>query len=168
MEMRKAGRLDILSILCVLVGGYLLLENFGLFKGYAGFGWPLTVTLAGIALFIGGWGRGRYGQGAVGIGTFLILSSILFLYLNLTSWSLMKEMWTLFIGFLGVSIIASGFRTKQNRLFFYLGIILILLSLTFYLIFGIDPKLWPISLVLLGVSLFLLGRKKDEETDCDY
>lgn len=158
------ARYDVIASLCFIVGSLLLAQNMG-WIGNVGQGWPLTVTLAGVALIIGGVGRGRYGKGAIGAGVYLLLTSGLFMYLNITSWNMMADLWPLFIGFLGVSIFASGVGGRRNRVIIFLSVFFVLVSLSFFLIFTIDPKLWPVSLFCLGLSLIFLGRIKDEKTN---
>lgn len=164
---RGIGQYDVVAILAMLVGGLLLAENFGLI-GHVGQGWPLTVTLAGAALVVAGAGRGRYGRGFIGTGVYLGLASFLFLYLNLTSWERIGDLWPLFIGFLGVAIFVSAERHQRRGVLLYLSVALVLLCLTFFLVFSIEAKLWPISLLLFGISLLFLGRERREEASRDH
>lgn len=164
---RGIGQYDVVAFLAMLVGALLLAENFGLI-GHVGQGWPLTVTLAGAALVVAGAGRGRYGQGFIGTGVYLILTSFLFLYLNLTSWSRMGDLWPLFIGFLGVAIFVSGEGFRRRGALLALSVALVFLSLTFFLVFSIEARLWPISLLLFGISLLFLGRDRHGQADRDH
>ena len=161
----RAGRYDVIAGLAVLVGLLLLAENFGLI-GHVGQGWPLAVTLTGTGLVVAGIGRRGFGRGLVGVGVFLLLTSALFLYLNFTTWSLMADLWPLFIGFLGVAMFVSG--TGKRGLLAYVSLFLVLLSLVFFLVFSVDPKLWPLSLVIFGLTLLLLGREHHEQTGSDH
>jgi len=163
----KAGKYDVMAGCAIVIGILLLAENFG-FIGNVGVLWPLVVTLGGSALVMAGRNRGVYGRGLVGVGVYLLQTSLLFLYLNFTSWSYIAHLWPAFIGFLGVSIFVSGRGGVRSGVLLYLSAFLVILALLFFLIFTVDPKLWPISLVLLGISLAFLGRErhdKDYRTD---
>jgi hypothetical protein len=160
----KFARYDILAGIFMIAGMLLLAENFE-YIGNVGRLWPLTITISGIALVIAGRGRGNYGRGMIGSGVYLLLTSALFFYLNLTSWTLMADCWPLFVGFLGASIFASGAGGRRKGPLLFLSLFLILLSLAFFLIFSVDPKLWPTSLLFLGFSFLFLGRTKNEETN---
>ena len=140
----------------VLGGLVLILENYGVLGSIA-IGWPLAVTLAGAALIVASIGRGAYGRGLRGVGAFLLLCSLLFMYLNLTGWSQIAFLWPLFVGFIGLSILAGAGRKVRDALL-YLAIFLILLCVTFLLVFSVDPKMWPLALVVAGVTLFVIGR----------
>ncbi len=164
---RRIGQYDVVAVLAMLVGTLLLAENFGLI-GHVGQGWPLTVTLAGAALVVAGASRGRYGQGFIGTGVYLVLTSFLFLYLNLTSWSRMADLWPLFIGFLGVAIFVSGEGHRRRGTLLVLSVALVLLSVTFFLVFSVEARLWPISLLLFGISLLFLGRDRHGQADRDH
>lgn len=164
---RRIGQYDVVAILAMLVGALLLAENFGVI-GHVGQGWPLTLTLAGTALVVAGVGRGRYGQGFIGTGVYLVLTSFLFLYLNLTSWSQMGDLWPLFIGFLGVAIFVSGEGHRRQGTLLYLSLALVILSLIFFLVFTVEARLWPVSLLAFGISLFFLGRDRHGQADRDH
>lgn len=163
---RRIGQYDVVAVLAMGIGALLLAENFGLI-GNVGSGWPLTVTLAGTALIVSGKGRGRYGHGLVGTGVYLVLTSFLFLYLNVTSWSRIADLWPLFIGFLGVAIFVSGEGWRRRGVLLFLSAMFVVLALIFFLVFSVEGRLWPISLILFGISLFFLGRERHEEADRD-
>jgi hypothetical protein len=158
----RAGKHDVLAALSIIVGLLLLAENLGLIGNVTSL-WPLAVTLSGVALIIAGRNRGIYGRGSVGVGVYLLQTSFLFLYLNFTSWSSIAHMWPAFIGFLGISIFVSGRGGVRSGLLLYLCAFLVILSLLFFLIFTVDPKLWPISIILFGISLAFLGRERHDE-----
>lgn len=164
---RRIGQYDVVAGLAVVVGALLLAENFGLI-GHVGEGWPLTVTLAGAALIVAGAGRGRYGRGLIGAGVYLVQTSFLFLYLNLTTWSRMADLWPLFIGFLGVAIFVSGEGRRRTGTLLWVSLFLMFLTIIFFLVFNVEAGLWPVSLILFGISLFFLGRERREEASRDH
>lgn len=163
----RIGKYDVVAILATLIGTLLLAENFGLI-GHVGEGWPLTVTLVGSALILAGLGRGDYGSGLIGTGVYLVLTSLLFLYLNFTSWSKMATLWPLFIGFLGVAIFVASKGWRRRNILLFLSLFLVFLSLMFFLVFSIEVRLWPISLILFGISLFFIGRDFHEKAYRDH
>lgn len=158
------ARYDALAGLLILAGAVLLGGNLGWAASLARL-WPVFVLLAGGALIVAGLRRGPLGGGPVGAGTFLVLTAVLFQYLSLVGWEQMEACWPLFVGFLGASIFASGVGGRLRGPVLFLSAVLVLLSLVFFLVFTIDPALWPLSLVLFGLSLLLLGRTSDAQAD---
>ena len=155
------ARYDVLAVLCLSLGILLLAQNLGAIAPVT-WVWPMLVTLAGAALIVSGHGRGRFGYGMIGTGTYVLLSSGLFMYMNLTSWSRMAKCWPLFIGFLGAAIFVSGFGWRRRGPPLFLSVLLVLVSLALFLIFSVSVALWPVSLLCLGVSLLFLGRTVEE------
>lgn len=154
-----------LAILSMVAGALLLLENHGLvgpvhrlwpvFPGFVGFG--LTLVFAR---------RGRRDLVMLGLGSYLLGLAALFLVLNYTRWSLLERAWPVFLALLGVSTLAvAPYAQRARQVFWFTGSFLVLLALVFYLVFGLNPRLWPASLVLFGCWILVLTRARRQARD---
>lgn len=152
----RIARHDALGALLLACGIALLLDNFDLVEG-ASKAWPAAVLLSGAALLVAGWNQAKLGRGMVGVGIFLSLCAVLFFYLNARGWERLENLWPLFMGFLGVAIIAGG-RTGIHKVLLSFAILLIILCVTFIVVFNVDPRLWPLALSVAGLTLFFVGR----------
>jgi hypothetical protein len=144
----------VLGVASIIIGGLLILENFGILSGIHNL-WPVFPLILGIGFWFLFFGKRKIDKVLAGIGTFLICLSAFFFYLNFTSWYKLSFLWPLFIGFAGVSFISGGLFSKL-KIVTYIGIGLILLSAIFILIFSVDIKLWPVSLILFGGSIVII------------
>lgn len=162
MKTRSTTR--ILSILFILTGVILLLESYGYADGIYRL-WPIFPFILGtgfILLFL----RNRSDIALLIIGTFLACTSILFFIFNFTTWRALADFWPLFIGFLGLSLLAPVLWGGKRGIFIPLAFFLILLCGAFILVFTVDTRLWPVSLILSGICLLLIGKydRKDYES----
>jgi uncharacterized metal-binding protein len=156
------GQFTGLAVLSVLAGVCLLLENFGFLPGVYRL-WPVFPGFLGIGLTLLFFQRGRADLVLFGMGSYLIGASLLFFVLNFTSWSALNWAWPTFVALLGVSSsLAAAFAGTLRRMLFLSGTFLVLLAACFYAVFGLSPKLWPISLVLFGLWLLLLARPRSK------
>lgn len=122
--------------------------------------WPLLVLMLGIG-FIGIYSKGkRRGFTYLVIGIYMILFTLLALYCNFTSWALLAIYWPIFITFLGIVFIAIFIYKKTSRVTLFLGLILIFLSLYFFIIFSIGNNAWWTIFMLVGLSILLSRIKK--------
>ena len=161
--MRSSSGFNIFAVVLILMGIALLLENYGFISGVWMF-WPVLPLIIGIG-FCMLYFRARKDLVLLGLGTFIMLNSILFFYLNCTAWYLLAYLWPVFIVILGMSFLTCYIFSKRN-IIIYLAILLMSLGISFILIFAVSTILWPISLVLAGLSFILIdlfsrsGRKK--------
>lgn len=154
MKTRPTSR--VLAVLAICTGLILLLEGYGYLSGIYRL-WPLFPFILGtgfIFLFL----RNRSDTTIVVVGTYLVCASILFFVLNFTTWALLADLWPLFIGFLGLSFLTAVIWGGKRGVFILISFFLILLCGVFLLVFTVDSRLWPITLVLFGACLLLIGR----------
>ena len=163
MKTRPTTR--ILSILFILTGLILLLESYGYASGIYRL-WPIFPFILGtgfILLFL----RDRSDITLLIIGTFLVCASILFFIFNFTTWRALADLWPLFIGFLGFSLLAPVLWEGKRGIFIPLALFLLLLCGAFILVFTVDTRLWPVSIVLSGICLLLIGKYDRKEYESD-
>ena len=151
----KKGRYNVLALLCIAIGGLLILENYGYIRGVYNL-WPVFPLILGIGFYMLYRDRGKKDLLLLAIGIYLIQFSVLAFYENYTSWSNMIYLWPFFVGFLGVSFLSIYVSTGKGIIFFHLAVLLIGLCVVFFLIFSVDYRLWPISLILFGISILLI------------
>ncbi len=151
----RKGRYNVLALLCIGIGVLLMLENYGYIKGIYNL-WPIFPLIFGVGLYMLYKDRGARDSILLAIGIYLIQFSVLAFYENYTSWTSMVYLWPFFVGFLGVSFLSIYISTGNGMIFFHLGVLLIGLCIVFFLIFSVDYRLWPISLVLFGISILLI------------
>lgn len=146
----------ILATFCILAGLVLLLEGYGYLKGVYRF-WPIFPFILGTGFILLFAKRLKNDFALLGIGIYTICVSIFFLILNFIGWQALSRLWPLFIGFLGLSFLGPIAFGKKRGVFVPIASFLILLCTFFILIFTIDSRLWPISLVLFGSCLLLVN-----------
>ena len=147
------------AIILIIVGVLIALEsyfNLGIvFKL-----WPLLTLILGgglIGIYIQ---RKTTGLLFLGSGEYLILFSGLALYCNFTSWSQMRFLWPLFIIFMGVVFFTLYGADRKKRAFLFLGLVLISLSIFFYLMFKVDMHYWWSIFILVGISILISEKTK--------
>ena len=124
--------------------------------------WPLILTSTG-AGFIGIYcKRERREALFLGVGVNFILFSLFFLHCNFSSWGSVADLWPLFIMFPGLSFIVVYVFQDRHKLYFFLGLTLVSISLVFFLVFWWSSQLWWTIFFLLGISFFLIGSVKEK------
>ena len=115
--------------------------------------WPVLITIVG-AGFIGIFKqRARKEPLYLSIGIYFIGFSILALYCNFTSWSILSTLWPLFIAILGIALIGSFVFCRRRRIQLLLGLLLISLCIVFFFVFTLDSRLWWTGFILGGISI---------------
>jgi presenilin-like A22 family membrane protease len=154
MKKRVKPEFNVLAGLLVLSGIALLLEGNGVLLGIHNL-WPIFVFVIGLGLSLMFY-QGRKDIGLIGLGSFMIMLSIFFFYLNFTSWALLKNLWPVFISIVAVSILLC-FLYNKKKIFLVVGLFGVLLSITFILIFGVAESLWPVSLIIAGLLIYIIS-----------
>ncbi|MHC4661515.1 MAG: hypothetical protein ACYS8W_07480 [Planctomycetota bacterium] len=148
-----------LAILLIAIGVILAVDAF---LGYSAAYklWPVLILLPGIG-FIGIFVKQK-GRGALylAIGEYLILFMGLALYCNFTSWRNLARIWPVFVTFFAIVLLSMFIFHHRNRFLFFLGLLLLFLSLFFFLVFSIGAQYWWAIFILVGLSILLSGKLK--------
>jgi len=155
LENRTYSRLGILLIF--LGGAFAAATYLGLPFVYGL--WPLLTLSLGTG-FIGIYAkRHRGGSFYLGFGVYLTQFSILALYCNFTSWSMLSSLWPIFVAFLGVVFTVQFLAVRRNHFVLFLGVLSFLLAGFFLLVFNVDTSYWWVVFVVVGVSVLVTGRR---------
>ncbi len=147
------------AFILITIGILIALESF--FKlGIVFKLWPVLTLILGGGLIGIYKQRKTTGLLFLGSGEYLILFSILALYCNFTSWSRMSFLWPLFIIFMGVVFFTLYGADRKKRSFLFLGLVLISLSIFFYLMFKVDLQYWWSIFILVGISILISEKTK--------
>jgi hypothetical protein len=156
------GEFRILGILSIGVGVLLFLEQLDILTGVHKL-WPIFPAFVGSGLVLLFFRRSRHDLLLLGMGAYLLVASAVFFICNFTSWSFLSQAWPLFVALLGlVSVLASAFAGKTRRVLWLSGLFLIIVAFVLFLVFTVNAKLWPISLVLFGTWVLLVTRAPRE------
>ena len=159
--MKVKSEFNVLSFILISMGFLLLLENYGLIKKISNF-WPVFPFLVGLGLFILYKNMRRKDIGLVLLGSLLILLSVFFVYLNFTSWAKLSRLWPIFICILGVSFLFC-YYFNRIKIYLYVGLFSTLLGSIFVFIFSISVLLWPLSLIIIGIFIYLISSFQAKE-----
>lgn len=153
--MIRLKQFDILAIVLIGCTPLLLLETFGVTKGMYKI-WPIFPLVFGTgSILISLRPENRYSLMA-GIGSYIILSSLFFFYLNFTSWSKLATLWPIFVIILGISLFVGSYINK-SPIVRISGIGTSLLGISFTFIFTISYSFWPISIALAGILILIIN-----------
>ncbi len=162
--MIRFKQFDIVAIILILCTPLLLLETFGVTRGMYKI-WPVFPLVFGIGSVLIAFRTENRFPIMGGIGSFLILCSLFFFYLNLTSWSELATLWPVFVILLGLSFIISSVL-NQSLVVRILGIATSLIGIAFTFIFTISYSFWPLAIALAGILIIIINHypvKKDRK-----
>ncbi len=117
--------------------------------------WPVLSIILGFGFFGIFKQRARKESLYLCMGIFFIGFSLLALYCNFTSWKALTMLWPLFITNLGIALIATFLFCRPRRIQLLSGLLLVSLSVVFFLIFSLDTQLWWTGFILAGFSFLL-------------
>lgn len=145
-----------LAVLLIVAGLVVTLENIGMVQGISKH-WPVLPIILGIGfsiLFLSGqWQE----HAVIWFATFFSTCGLLFYYLNFSSWSRLATQWPLFLLIIGMSFFSVAWYFRK-KVYFFSAVSFISLFLIFFLVFNISVRLWPLSLLLLGIDLLLINQ----------
>jgi len=143
-----------LASLLFIIGVLVTLENIRVIRGFSHH-WPVFLLIAGCGFVMLFFKEYKTDQVKLWLGSFIFTLGIFFYYLNFTTWANLATLWPLFLGAVGLSFLCIGISSR-TRIYNYFAISFIALCITLTLVFTISPKLWPLSFVVFGISLFIL------------
>ena len=152
--MKNKKSISVLAGLFIIAGMVLVLENFALLRGVSKF-WPGLILITGSGFILLFFSRQRRDPALIWLGSFMALLSVFFLCLNNTAWDTLSYLWPVFLGIVGVSFLVTSIFVK-GRTYVYLAVFFITVFLALYFVFTVSLKLWPLSLVLFGISLLII------------
>jgi hypothetical protein len=153
--MKTRTSLTALAALFIVTGAVLTLENFRIVSGIS-LHWPLIILVLGTGFMLLYFQSGRRDAALVWIGMFLLQVGLFFYYLNFTSWAEMARLWPVFLGIVGSCFLVTTIATK-NKVFLYISIFFVAVFGALWLVFSISFKLWPLSMVVFGLSLLSIN-----------
>jgi hypothetical protein len=161
------GEFRALGVLSIGVGLLLLLEQLNILSGVQRL-WPVFPAFVGTGFVLLFFRRRRHDLLLLGLGAYLLVASAIFFICNFTSWSFLSQAWPLFVALLGlVSVLASVFARKTRQVLWLSGLFLIIVAVVLFLVFTVNARLWPISLVLFGTWVLLVSRAPREKREYD-
>jgi hypothetical protein len=140
-----------LSFFFISVGLLLTLENFGVIRGVSRH-WPALILILGSGFILLFHQRRRQDAGLLWIGSFLVLLGMFFYHLNFSSWWKLAHQWPMFLAIVGLSFFSTYWFIRK-KIFIYMSIIFNSLFAGLYLVFGVALIMWPLSLIIFGLSL---------------
>lgn len=153
--MRHTSSFNILAAILILIGAVFLLDNFGIITGVVAF-WPALPLILGTGFCMLFFRSRRKDPVLLGLGSTILLNSIFFFYLNFAGWVRLAVLWPVFIVILGMTFLACYIHSRETVLI-YLAVFMIALGISFILVFAVSTKLWPLTLVLTGVSFIIIN-----------
>jgi len=157
--MYKEGRSLVIGLILILLGFLFLANNLNWVEFSWGTWWPYLVILAGFLFWVQ-WIFNRENYGVLMPGTTLLIYGLLFVYCVNNGWSNMEYLWPVFIlgpglGFFAMYLLG----TREGRLL-TTSLILIGLSLVFFIGWDRSELFWPIILIIIGIILLFKARKR--------
>ncbi len=152
--MRKNASLVFLSIFFILAGIIVTLENFDILEGLSRL-WPIFPLIVGAGFILLFHHSKKKEAGLIWIGSFISFLSVFFFYLNYTSWTNLATQWPFFLLIIGLAFSTTTFFIRL-KVFTIMAVAFVMLFLTFYLIFAVSARTWPLSLVFFGISLYII------------
>ena len=152
--MQRKKTIISLAIMFIFVGLLTTLENFQIIGGIS-IHWPVFLLITGCGFMLLFFQRNKGDTVLLWLGSFIFIIGIFFYYLNFTSWSQLSLLWPFFLGIIGLSFLSVSIFSRK-LIFAYFSISFISLFIIFTIVFTVSKKLWPMSLVIFGISLLIL------------
>ncbi|MBN1422077.1 MAG: hypothetical protein JXP34_25110 [Planctomycetes bacterium] len=154
---RRSNRFWFLATVLVFAGLILVAENYEILPGAHRF-WPVFPSILGLGFLALALRRRPADPMLFGLGILILCLSALFFFCSFAGWSILSRFWPVFIGILGIALLSASPWGRDRRFLATIGTVLVLLSAVFLLVVTVDARLWPLSFVVTGASLYLLGR----------
>lgn len=160
-SMKTRTSLTAMSALFIVTGAVLTLENFKIVSGIS-LHWPLIILITGLGFMLLYFQSERRDAALIWISTFLLQVGLFFYYLNFTSWADIARLWPVFLGIVGACFLVTTVATK-NKVFLYISIFFVAVFGALWLVFSVSLKLWPLSMVVFGLSLLSINLYANKE-----
>ncbi|MBN1384198.1 MAG: hypothetical protein JW983_04860 [Elusimicrobia bacterium] len=125
--------------------------------------WPALITVLGAGFinifFIGKKKNATF----LWIGSYFVLFSLLAFYCNFSSWGSLANLWPLFISFTGLSFLLIFLFNLKNKIYLFTGLILLSVSIVFFIVFSLSAKYWWLICIFIGISILLTGRDSEKQ-----
>ena len=150
--MERSSQHLVWGILLIILGVVFLLGNLS--EVSMARLWPVFPLVVGLGFWIA-YFENRQNAGILMPGSILVVTSLLFFYCNLTSWSEMELLWPVFVLAPAVGFIAMYLGGNRDRSLLFPAGILILIGIIFLSISHGLSEYWPILLIIAGAGLIL-------------
>lgn len=121
--------------------------------------WPVILIILGSGLINIFFIRKRRDILFFWFGIYLFLFSCLALYCNFSSWEYAGSLWPLFITFAGLSFLAIFITKPIRKIYLFIALVLLSISIVFFLVFSFSSKYWWTIFMFIGISILTSGRK---------
>lgn len=92
------------------------------------------------------------------VGIYVSCFAILALYLNFSGWHQLSFLWPLFILFLSMVYFCLFAFCEKRVLYLFMGLFLLSVTLSFFLLFHLSASLWWMIFIFLGLSILISER----------
>ncbi|PIS27738.1 MAG: hypothetical protein COT43_08970 [Candidatus Marinimicrobia bacterium CG08_land_8_20_14_0_20_45_22] len=160
MSQRESSSNFVLGVFLILMGIFLFFVQ----RSHYGWNviWPMILIGAGF-LFVIGFLQNTKNYGLLMPASILLIIGALFLYLEVTDWRNIVELWPTFILAPGIGFLFMFLLAEEGSKLYVPGLILILIAVIFYVGFCVSFTYWPVVLILLGLFLLLSPFKRRKQ-----
>jgi len=120
--------------------------------------WPIILIILGSGLINIYFLRKKRDVVFFGMAMYIIFFSLLALYCNFSSWEYAGKLWPLFISFAGLSFLSIFISKPVNKIYLFLGLVLLSISIVFFLVFSFSSQYWWTIFMFIGISILASGR----------
>ena len=125
--------------------------------------WPVLMLAPGILFFLG-FIADRKSYGLLMPGAILTIYGLAFFYCTITGWSAVNILWPFYLIGPGIGFFLMYYFGKKETALLVPGTILTLLGLIFLLRSTDYDYLWPVAIILAGVLIIVIGKRKRPPT----
>ena len=168
MFRRRGSPLAALAL--ILIGAWLLAQNFHVPLPNLGDLWPVLLIVLGLACVLNYLFGGRKDSGLIFIGVILALSGCFFAPFTLgaylpwqLSWADMGHYWPVFFLIIGAAFLTQWLFNVRQRAWLPAILLLVIGAVALFFTLGLSDnaavreatRLWPVILIVIGLGLLL-------------
>lgn len=152
----------VLGTFLILVGIFIFLmqHDFFFWEDF----WPVILIGIGI-LFVVGFLLNTNNYGLLMPASILLVIGTLFLYMEMTHWNHIIELWPTFILAPGIGFIFMFLFGPSGNKLYIPGLILITIAAIFFVSFSSYSHYWPVILIILGLVLIFTPKKDTKKSE---